>query len=163
MPMMLLQFQFTNTTEEEREIIPDFCKWLCLVLFSSINTKINRKKISLRINYILEKVDWVSWDKNKYSLSTIEIMDAIADSFTYEQYKDNLWKILINANNLIPHSFTSIDRLIRFINYGDNKQRGTGMFTKLEQEFNHNKLNTMWAMYCMKHLGKMTDVKIISK
>ena len=27
----------------------------------------------------------------------------------YEQYKDNIWKIQINPNILIPHSDTSID------------------------------------------------------
>ena len=161
--MMLLQFQFTNTTQEEREVIPDFCEWLCDILFSKINTKINRKKISLRLNYILEQVNWINWGKNKYSLSTSDIIDAIYESITYKQYKDNIWKIFIDTNILIPYSYTSIDRLIRFINYGDNKQRGTGIFPGLEQDYNFKQLNGLWEIYCMKNLNSSTDVKIITR
>ena len=163
MLMMLLQFQFTNTTEDERNLIPSFCNWLCRIIYTKIDTKINRKKVSLRLNYILDKVDWINWDKNKYSLSTTEIFNAISNSFTYEQYKNNLWKINIDSNVLIPHSYTSIDRLIRFLNYGDNKQRGTGMFSNMEQEFNHIFLNNMWSIYCVKYLGRMTESKIIAR
>ena len=41
--MLIRQFQFTNITEEELEIIPDFCEWLCQQMYSYIDNKINRR------------------------------------------------------------------------------------------------------------------------
>lgn len=163
MPMMILQFQILNTTDEEQDQVKEFCYWLCSVLYSKIDTKINRRKISLRINYILEQVTWVKWNSDKYNLSVSAIMRAIRDSIDIEQQRDNMWKIQINPNILIPYSNTSIDRLIRFINYGDNKQRATGMFTNLEREFNHKELNSMWQLFILRNLGSMSQAKIISR
>ena len=100
---------------------------------------------------------------DKYNLSVSAIMRAIRDSIDIEQQRDNMWKIQINPNVLIPYSNTSIDRLIRFINYGDNKQRATGMFTNLEREFNHKELNSMWQLFILRNLGSMSQAKIISR
>lgn len=161
--MVIIQFQFTNTTDEEQELIPDFCNWLCSILYSKIDTKINRKKIYLRLDYLLNQANWINWGKDKDNITTSEIMTAIYDSMTYQQHKDNNWKICINTSVLIPHSFTSIDRLIRFINYGDNFQRATGIFTNLEREYNHNKLNTLWNIFTLKQLSGMSNAKIISR
>ena len=162
MPMMLLQMQFTKIIEQERNFIPDFCNWLGVVIFSEINNKINRKKISLRMKYILEKVNWVNWNSDKYSLTTTDILNAIRNAIDYEEYKNNTWKIIINPNIFIPYSNTSIDRLVRFLNYGDYKQRGTGMFN-LEKQYDHKKLNQLWQLFLTKNLGCMTTSKIISK
>ena len=41
-PMMLLQFQFINLDEDEKQLIPDFCELLRSIIMSRINTKINR-------------------------------------------------------------------------------------------------------------------------
>lgn len=161
--MVIIQFQFTNTTDEEQELIPDFCNWLCSILYSKIDTKINRKKIYLRLDYLLNQANWINWGKDKDNITVSEIMTAIYDSMTYQQHRDNNWKICINTNVLIPHSFTSIDRLIRFLNYGDNFQRATGIFTNLEHEYNYNKLNILWNMYTLRQLGGMSNAKIISR
>ena len=161
--MMIIQFQFTNTTDDEQELIPYFCDWLCSILYSNIDTKINRRKIDLRLDYIIEKAQWVNWGADKYNLTVSEIMYAIHNSITYKQYRNNNWKIIINPNILIPHSTTSIDRLVRFLNYGDNFQRATGIFTNLEREYNHNRLNTLWNMFVLKNLGGMSNAKIISR
>ncbi len=161
--MMIIQFQFTNTTDDEQELIPYFCDWLSSVLYSNIDTKINRKKISLRLDYIINKAQWINWNSDKYNITVSEIMSAIRDSITYEQYRNNTWKMIINPNILIPRSNTSIDRLVRFLNFGDNVQRATGIFTNLEREYNHSKLNILWNMYVLKHLGGMSNAKIISR
>ena len=104
MPMMILQFQMLNTTDEEQDLVKDFCYWLCNVVYNKIDTKINRRKISLRINYILEQVTWVKWNSDKYNLSVSAIMRAIRDSIDIEQQRNNMWKIQINPNVLIPYS-----------------------------------------------------------
>lgn len=163
MLMLIIQFQFMNTTDEEQELIPNFCNWLCSVLYSKIDTKINRKKIYLRLDYLLNKVDWIVWGKDKDDITVSEIMTAIYESIIYQQHRNNNWTICINTNVLIPHSLTSIDRLIRFLNYGDNIQRATGIFTDLEREYNHNKLNTLWNLYTLKNTGSMSNAKIISR
>lgn len=162
MPMMLVQMQFTDITEPERDLIPDFCEWLCSVIFSDVNNKINRKKISLRMKYILESVDWVNWNSDKYSLTTMDILNSIKDAITFNEYKNNIWKIEINPNIIIPYSNTSIDRLVRFLNFGDSKQRGTGMFS-LEKKYDYKKLNSLWQIFLIRNLGTMTTSKIITR
>ena len=48
--MILFQFQFSQVEDEkEYDLIPDFCKWLCDQIYTRIDTKINRRKIQLRI------------------------------------------------------------------------------------------------------------------
>ena len=82
--MLIRQFQFTNITEEELEIISDFCEWLCQQMYSYIDNKINRRKIQLRLNYI-HQVPWIEWKKNKY-IGVSEIMDAINKSYKLGTY-----------------------------------------------------------------------------
>lgn len=161
MLMLIRQFQFTGIAEEELEIIPDFCEWLCQQMYSYIDNKINRRKIQLRLNYIYQ-VSWIEWKKNKY-IGVSEIMEAINKSFSYEEYRNNTWKIQTNSKVLIPESNTLMDRLIRFIEFGDQHQRGTGMFTGLKKHYDASKLNTLWRMYKSYRLGTyLSDVKIIT-
>lgn len=162
MPMMLVQMQFVDISETERDLIPHFCEWLCNIIFSNINNKINRKKVSLRLKYILDEVNWIHWNSDKYSLSVAEIFEAIAKSIDFESYQNNTWKIIINPNVLIPYSNTSIERLVRFINFGDMKQRATGMFN-VEHKYNHKELNVLWKIYISRNMGVLTTSKIISR
>lgn len=163
MLMLLLQFQITNITEDERRLIPDFCEWLCTQLYSTIDTKINRRKIQLRMKYLMS-VSWIQWNKSKkYETAVLDIMQAIYESFTYVPKKDNIYEIKIDDNILIPNSYTSISRLIRFLNYGDINNKATGIFTKLEQNFDFNKLNSMWRMFMLHELNIISAVKIITK
>jgi len=160
--MVILQFQFTNLIEEEREIIPDFCEFLKSLMLAKLNTKINRKKISLRLKYMEDEARWINWNNKKYSTSVQDIIDSIILSLVAVPYKNNLWKIEVNTNVLIPNSYTSIDRLIRFLNYGDIKCKATGMFTKLEHEYRHQKLNGIWNYFILKELGYNTTSTIIT-
>lgn len=161
--MVILQFQFTDLTDNEQEIIPDFCKFLKYLMLAKLNTKINRKKISLRLKYIIEEASWVKWDNNKkYNTDLNDVIDAIMKSIVAVPYKNNIWKIEVNSNILIPNSYTSIDRLIRFLNYGDTKCKATGMFTNLEHEYNYKKLCSIWTFYVMNELGSTTSAKIIT-
>lgn len=161
--MNILQYQFTNIDENDEELIPEFNDFLIDRVFESINTKVNRRKISLRLNYLLDKVSWINWDNNKkYNTGVQDIIDAIQDSLVAVPYKNNLWKIQINSNITIPNSFTSIDRFVRFLNYGDTNNKATGIFSNLENKFNHQKLNNLWKYYYMQECGGLTDVLIIS-
>ena len=161
--MMILQFQFTNLEENEKEIIPDFCEFLKSLMLAKLNTKINRKKISLRLKYLEEEVSWINWNgSKKYDTTTSDLIDTIIKSIRAVPYKNNLWKIEVDGNILIPNSYTSIDRLVRFLNYGDIKCRATGMFTNLEHEYRHQKLSAMWNYYVMKELGYSPSSRIIT-
>lgn len=159
--MNILQFQVTNTTEKELDIVDDFCYWLCDQIFEYINTKINRKKIQLRLNYLYQ-VPWIEWSNKKY-IDTQSIMSAIYNSLMCEEHKNNTFVIKIDMNVTIPNTYTSIDRLIRFINYGDNKCKPTGIFTNLQHDFKHNRLNTLWKIYTTNRLGYISEAKIIAE
>lgn len=162
--MLLMQFQFDNIDEsKEFELMDDFNKWLCEQLYTTINTNINRRKLSLRMNHLYE-VSWINWDKNhKYNTGVSNIMHSIHEAITYTRHKNNLWIISIDANIRIPNSYTSIDRLIRFLNYGDNKYKATGIFTKLAQTYNFTKLNGMWKLFVLNRLGYVTTTRIVGE
>lgn len=160
MPMLIRQFQFTNITAEELEVIPDFCEFLCQQMFERIDTKINRRKIQLRINY-LYKVPWIEWKRNEV-IGVTDIMKGIFDSFSYDEYKNNTWKIFTNSNVCIPNTYTLMDRLIRFLDFGDMKFPATGIFSTLKKHYDAKKLNSIWQIFVTNRLGMMSDVEIIT-
>lgn len=158
---MILQFQITNQTEEEQELIPEFCKWLIDKIFTEINTKLNRRKIQLRIKYLYE-VPWIKWTSRKY-VDTETIMNTIYKSFTFKQYRYNIWKIDTNIDIRIPGTTTSITRLIRFINSGDTNIAGTGMFSTIENKYRASELMSLWRIFILDNLSELTNSKIITR
>ena len=156
--MNILQFQLEEITEEEYNLIPKFCKLLSDMIFTEINTSIVKLKIQLRIPY-LYKVPWINWKiKN---ITTKEILNTIYDSFTYSELKNNTFKLNINTQNLIPQTTTSIDRLIRFLDYGDLNYKGIGFLTVMEHKYNAKQLNSLWKLCVIKYLGYLPESKII--
>lgn len=156
--MYIKQFQFFDIDENEQEIIPDFCEWLYLQIYQIINTRINRRKIQLRLNYI-QTVRWMHW-KRKDVISVSEILELIFESLRYKSDNVNRWTIYTNSDIIIPNSYTSMDRLIRFINFGDINFKGTGMFTQFENYFSKQKLNNLWRIFVNNRLGYIPQSKI---
>lgn len=164
MPMMILQFQFTNIDEEDAEVIPDFCNFVIDCILETINTKMNLKKIQLRMKYLYDEASWINWYGSKrYDTSALDLLQTVGSSLRAVPYKDNLWKIEVDPNVLIPNSSTSIDRFIRYLNYGDLKSRPTGIFTRIENYFDHSKLKQLWNLYNLNHYGGVSNVEIIAK
>ena len=97
MLMLILQYQFTEFTTEEYEEIPIFNTWLCDAIFSKINTKVNRRKIELRLNYLLDTVDWIDWKKSKYDITVSELMNAIRQSIVWQKKRKNIYNIIIDT------------------------------------------------------------------
>ena len=162
--MIILQFQFIDLQEDERTVIPDFCESLKQLILSKLNTKINMKKISLRLKYIEDgNVNWVSWQSNRqYNTTTMELISVIVDSIRVVPYKNNIWKLETDNTTVIPNSYTLIDKFIRFLNYGDNKCNATGIFTNIEHEYRHQRLNALWHYFILKELGYNPESTIIT-
>lgn len=160
--MLIIQFQFSEVdNEDEYNLIPDFCEWICEQMYQKLDTKINRRKIQLRIKY-LYNVSWIHWIKKPKFIDTQTIMETIHKSFKYEQYRKGIWTIRTDINVTIPGTNTSADRLIRFIDYGDNVMHATGMFNKLKGDFGFQNLNNLWRLYCLDNLGYLSETKITS-
>ena len=159
--MNILQFQITNQTEEEEQIIPQFCEWFCDTMYSKINTKMNRIKIQKRINYLLE-VDWIRWT-NKKQLDIDTIMDTIHKSLTYTIHRNNVVNIITANNIYIPNTITSSDRLIRFLNYGDGVDKGISLFTNILRYYTYSNIQTYWTLYVLDTLGYNTNARILTR
>ena len=157
--MMISQFQFTNISDEEIEIIPEFGDFLIDYIYEKINTKFNRLKINTKIKY-LYTVQWISWKKKEIDIDII--LEAIYNSIIFREYKDNIWKIEIDSSAKIPNTNTGIDRFIRFLNYGDIYNKGMGLFTNITNSLGFYILNDLWRVFVVRELGMMTQVKIIS-
>ena len=161
--MLLLQYQFVDIeSERERELFEEFGTWLCDLMYSQLNTMINRRKISLRMKYLYD-VSWIFWHKNKkYDTGVNDIMHAIEKSLICTPHRNNVWTIHIDNNVLIPNSNSSIDRVVRFLNYGDMQNKATGMFTNIASYYRHEKLNGLWKIFVSQNLGYVTNTKIIA-
>lgn len=155
--MLIFQFEYEKLNEEEQELIYDFGEFLKDIVYSEIFTKTNMLKIKLRIPY-LYTVRWIQWIKRKITIE--QIFDTINNSFKFVKHKDNIWILELDTSVLIPNTQTSMSRLIRFLEYGDLQYKGMNMFKKLEHKYNWNKLNSLWSMYCLKHLGNLPESKI---
>lgn len=156
--MNILQFRLENITEEEYDLIPKFCRLLNDMIFTEINTYTNRIKIQIRIPY-LYNVPWINWKKK--DITAKDILQTIFDSMSFTEYRNNLYKIDINTQTLIPNTTTSIDRLIRFLDYGDLNYKGLAFLTVMEHKYNAKKLNSLWMMCVIKYLGYTPESKII--
>ena len=151
--------QFESLTDEEYKRIPDFLNWLCNKIYLYLCRSVNRKKIRLRLNY-LKKVNWINWIDNK-DISVNEIMLAIKNSLKVSR-KKTIWEISFNDNVMIPHTRTPITRLIRFLDYGDNKVHGTGMIQYIKRRFSVIQLNKWWIAYIILKTNGYTKGRIIS-
>lgn len=159
--MLIKQIQFTNCTEEELELIPDFMEWLIDNIYSYMNNKINRRKIQLRLKY-LSTVPWIHWTSENYT-DVQTIMENIYESFTYEEQQYGKWVLTTNSNIVLPHTSTSIDRIIRFLEYGDIKFNATGMFNKIKNEYKFHKVNNLWKMFLLsKYQIGITESKLLT-
>ena len=159
--MLIKQIQFTNCTEEELELIPDFMEWLIDSIYSYMNNKINRRKIQLRLKY-LSTVPWIHWTGENYT-DVQTIMENIYESFTYEEQQYGKWLLTTNSNIVLPHTSTSIDRIIRFLEYGDIKFNATGMFNKIKNEYKFHKVNNLWRMFLLsKYQIGITESKLLT-
>lgn len=159
--MLIKQIQFTNCTEEELELIPDFMEWLIDNIYSYMNNKINRRKIQLRLKY-LSTVPWIHWTGENYT-DVQTIMENIYESFTYEEQQYGKWVLTTNSNIVLPHTSTSIDRIIRFLEYGDIKFNATGMFNKIKNEYKFHKVNNLWRMFLLsKYQIGITESKLLT-
>lgn len=159
--MLIKQIQFTNCTEEELELIPDFMEWLIDNIYSYMNNKINRRKIQLRLKY-LSTVPWIHWTSENYT-DVQTIMENIYESFTYEEQQYGKWVLTTNSNVILPHTSTSIDRIIRFLEYGDIKFNATGMFNKIKNEYKFHKVNNLWKMFLLsKYQIGITESKLLT-
>lgn len=159
--MLIKQIQFTNCTEQELAIIPDFLEWLIDNIYTALNTKLNRRKIQLRLKYLYE-VPWIHWIKQDI-IDTQTIMECIYDSFSYEEENLGVWVLNTNANVIVPNTTTSIDRIIRFLEFGDAKFSGTGMLNKIKSEYKFYKLNNLWKTFILSKYGiGITDSKLLT-
>ena len=159
--MVLIQFQVVNFESEELQQTISFCKWLLdnIILYYIIENS-NTDKIKIRINK-LQEVEWIKWKKNKkIKLKYDEIINAITKCIIIKKYRNNVYKIETNENVLIPNTYTSIDRLIRYINSGDNELPATNIFTDIKNKLNYMQLNSYWKFFISNELGYFTDSKL---
>ena len=148
--MFILKFKVVNTNEKELAIVDYFCQYLKTIIYNEIDNKLNRIKIGLRIPYIY-KVPWIQWTE-KY-ISVDDILKTMYKSITFDKHDKNEYVIKIETNTLIPNTTTSMDRLIRFLEYGDLNFKGLGIITKLEHKYNFNRLYGLWSVFCIQQLG----------
>ena len=162
--MIIIQFQITDTDGDELQLVPDFCKWLQNnILNNYINNYNLETKIKARLNH-LQEVSWIKWRNNKkHKLNSEQIINTIINSIKIKKYKDNIFKIETDIDLVIPNTHTSIDRLIRFLNSGDNETPATDFITQIQHKLNYVQLNSMWKLYITNELGYFTDSRLVTQ
>ena len=155
--MLITQFMLEGLDDKEAEQVISFIGTLRDIYCAEFCGNIMKLKISMRIKYLYE-VPWIKW-KTK-NITPNMIVDTIYRAIRIRK-QDLVYMVYIDKNVLIPNTYTSIDRLMRFLDYGDLNYKGLGIFTKLEHKYNYSKLNALWVHHIYKHLGYLTTSKII--
>ena len=73
-----------------------------------------------------------------------DIMNSIYESLITVEHKDKIFIIQTDINMKIPNTNTSMDRLIRFFEFGDRNIRPMNMLSKISHQFNYMKLNSLY-------------------
>lgn len=150
--MKIFEYQYTDQSELEEENIDLFNKWLCDLIYTNINTAINKRKIEIRLKYLMT-AKWISWNKNAI-ITASDIMKTIHSAIKFTKHDKNVIIIEIDGSTTIPQSNTMLDRLIRFLEYGDINTRPTNMFGKATQEFTAQRLFYLWNVFINRQLGR---------
>ena len=155
--MLLTQFRFENLANEEKELLPEFFKQLKKILMNEITPTV-KLKIAIRVPY-LYKVNWILWKTKKIEVD--DIINAIYKAIKIYSTQDNIYKVVIDENATIPNTYSPLNRLVRFLEYGDINYKGLGLFTRIEHLYNYKKLNGIWRAVVMQEYGDIFSSRII--
>lgn len=148
--MILLEYRLAKVSSNQLEYIQGFNQYLINNIYDNIiNTKFTRTKIMIRLKNIDKKVNWIRWTNNIKSIDIDDLMDLIKNNIEVKAYKNNIYKIIIDKYVLIPNTLTPLERLLRYIEFGDTKTKGIRLLNYIKQQYTFNTINSLFSMYML--------------
>lgn len=148
--MLLLEYRLAKVSSNQLEYIQGFNQYLINNIYDNIiNTKFIRTKIMIRLKNIDKKVNWIRWTNNIKSINIDDLMNLIKNNIEVKAYKNNIYKIIIDKYVLIPNTLTPLERLLRYIEFGDTKTKGIGLLNYIKQQYTFNTINSLFSMYML--------------
>lgn len=148
--MILLEYRLAKVSSSQLEYIQGFNQYLINNIYDNIiNTKFTRTKIMIRLKNIDKKVNWIRWTNNIKSIDIDDLMDLIKNNIEVKAYKNNIYKIIIDKYVLIPNTLTPLERLLRYIEFGDTKTKGIRLLNYIKQQYTFNTINSLFSMYML--------------
>lgn len=159
---MMLTYRINTSDDKELKLVGKFNEQLIQYITDMIDTKQLTRLLLLRRNYIVDEATWIEWRTSKPNINVKQIASLILEAFKIEKDNKGRFNITFDNNIIIPNTNTSLARLIRFLNVGDNKIRGTGFLSNILIKINNFKINELWQSFIFQELGYITVNKIVT-
>lgn len=159
---MMLTYRINTSDDKELKLVGKFNEQLIQYITDMIDTKQLTRLLLLRRNYIVDEATWIEWRTSKPNINVKQIASLILEAFKIEKDNKGRFNITFDNNIIIPNTNTSLARLIRFLNVGDNKIRGAGFLSNILIKINNFKINELWQSFIFQELGYITVNKIVT-
>ena len=158
---MMLCYHINTSVDEELKLIGKFNEQLIQYITDMIDIKQLTRLLLLRRNYIVDEATWIEWRTSKPNLNVKEIASLILEAFKVEKDNKGRFNLTLDNKIMIPYTNTSLARLVRFLNVGDNKIKGTGFLSNILIKLNNFKINELWQSFIFQELGYITVNKVV--
>lgn len=155
---MKLEFELIKVDSEVAEIIPDFCDLLLTDIKDAMYDNINLSKAEDREEELIN-ANWIKWIDKPDHINMTKLCQFISNNLVIKKRKDNCYIIEIDKNVNMTNTRTSIDKVVRFLNSGNESKSPMYFMTRTFREY-RTKIKSYWKSYLSIRLRRL-DVKCV--
>jgi len=157
---MKIIFKITSKDKEELSIVNDFCNMLVSEIKSDILNNVNYYKLSLYEDSLI-KSSWIIWKRTPRKIDMKKLVNLIVDSIVCTNLRKGRHMISVDNSVILPNSYTSIERVARFLDRGNELYNGTFFISKIFMKY-QKRINDYWKSYVSLRLRKITVSEVVT-
>lgn len=150
---MEFKFEISKMDKDEIEIIPNFCEYLLSEIKSDIISNISYIQMNKRKKYLINS-NFVNWIERPKNIDMHKFCIFIVNSFVCKNLNNNVYSISINKKVKFPKSKTSVDRIARLLDKGNEEIQPTQFISKILRIYMKN-INKYWKSYASNRLKRL--------
>ena len=128
-------------------IAKSFCNLMVHWIRETIKRTTNMQLLQIKIDEMVES-KLINWVGEEEAISAKRLLQVIVRSIEWHRFR-NEYTIQINPNILFPNSYTSVEKITRYINYGTLTSKGTGFISVVFDKYQRN-VYKYFLMYKLK-------------
>lgn len=157
-----MEIRITGKDKEEIQLMESFCNTLIKNMAHDIRSNINFQRLQVYEKKILN-AKWIKWNSNKpKSINMLGLLESILDSIEYQRRNNTgEYAILFNSNMRLYGSRTSINRIARFIDKGNESIPGIYVFSNTFNKYSKN-IDQYWKAYIASKLNRLYVTRLVT-
>jgi hypothetical protein len=160
---MRIDFSLRNEDFDETQIMNKFCQYIIKKIKVDLFYSVSDSKMRVREIDLLN-ASWIRWKNNKppKRINMSKLVNYIISNIVFINRRNSNFSILINPRTLMPHTYTPLEQIARFLDKGNNATPHTLLFTKVFNFYRKN-LNKYWDNFISEELNKprVTELVVI--